>query len=222
MHKKSDEAFVSSLFLCDAVLANACFLELELKTDLEVAAGSGVPVVIVCWISIRAVGSADIGVELVKDVVHSGKEGGFFGELVVGSQIPYPVVGIVAHFGVGFVAVAVHDAATVEGSIELVSGITNSDIKCAFRKFSVTVDVFSRLSLHMEIGVTNAGIPMMAEIFVQIEREAIDIGFAGVFISIAILDEIFGMGVENIECSGQSIAEIVINTEFNSIAFLRF
>ena len=75
----------------------------------------------------------------------------------------------------------------------------------------------------MEIGVTNAGIPMMAEIFVQIEREAIDIGFAGVFISIAfdMLDEIFGMGVENIECSGQSIAEIVINAEFNSIAFLR-
>ena len=141
MHNKSDEAFVSSLFLCDAVLANACSLELELKTNLEVATGSGVPV-----FSIRTAGSADIGVELVKDVVHSGKEGGFFSELVVGSQIPYPVIGIVAHFIVGFVAIAVHDAATVEGSIELVSGITNIDIKCAFRKCSVTVDEFSRLS----------------------------------------------------------------------------
>lgn len=201
--------------MCDAVLANACSLELELKTDLEVAAGSGVPR------AVRILRASDVCVELVEDVIYSGKEGGFFSELVVGSQIPYPVIGIVSHSWLAGFAVTVHDAATVEGSIELVSGITNIDIKCAFRKFSVTVDVFSRLSLHMEIGVTNAGIPMMAEIFIQIEREAIDIGFAGVFISIAILDEIFGMGVENIECSGQSIAEIVINTEFNSIAFLR-
>ena len=197
------------------MLANARSLELELKTDLEVTTGSGVPR------AVRILRASDVCVELVEDVIYSGKEGGFFSAPVVGSQIPYPVIGIVSHSWLAGFAVTVHDAATVEGSIELVSGITNIDIKCALRKFSVTVDVFSRLSLHMEIGVTNAGIPMMAEIFIQIEREAIDIGFAGVFISIAILDEIFGMGVENIECSGQSIAEIVINTEFNSIAFLR-
>ena len=118
---------------------------------------------------IRAKGGADVRVELVKDVVHSGKEGGFFCELIVGSQIPYPVISVVAHFILAFVTIAVHDAATVEGSIELVSGITNIDIKCAFGKGSVTVDVLSRHSLHMEIGVTNAGIPMLVEIFIQVE-----------------------------------------------------
>ena len=29
--------FTAPFLLCDAVLANACFLELELKTDFEVA-----------------------------------------------------------------------------------------------------------------------------------------------------------------------------------------
>ena len=29
--------FTAPFLLCDAVLANACFLELELKADLEVA-----------------------------------------------------------------------------------------------------------------------------------------------------------------------------------------
>ena len=141
-------------------MANACSLELELKTDLEVASRSGVPR------AVRILRASDVGIELVENVIYFGKEGGFFSELVVGSQIPYPVIGIVSHSWLAGFSVTVHDAATVEGSIELVSGITNIDIKCAFRKFSVTVDVFSRLSLHMEIGVTNAGIPMMAEIFV--------------------------------------------------------
>ena len=56
-------------------MANACSLELELEADLEVAAGSGVPILVICWISIRTVGGANVCVELVKDVVHSGKGG---------------------------------------------------------------------------------------------------------------------------------------------------
>ena len=198
------------------MLAHACFLELELEADLEVTAGSGVPS------AIRIFAGTDISVELVEDIVYFGEESGFFGELVVGSQIPYPVVGIVSHSWLFGAAVTIHDAATVEGSIELVSGITNIDIKCAFRKFSVTVDVLSRLSLHMEIGVTNAGIPMLAEIFVQIEREAIDVSFPGIFISgsgATELNEVFGMGMENVKCACESITEFMVCAKFKGVTF---
>ena len=196
------------------MLANACSLELELKTDLEVAAGSGVPR------AVRILRASDVGVELIEDVIYLSEESCFFGELVVGSQIPYPVVGVVSHGWTFSTTVTIHDAATVEGSIELVSGITNIDIKCAFRKFSVTVDVLSRLSLHMEIGITNAGIPMLAEIFVQIEREAIDVSFPGIFISGATeLNEVFGMGMENVKCACESITEFMVCAKFKGVTF---
>lgn len=79
------------------MLAHACSLELELETDLEVAAGSGVPV-----FSIRTAGSADISVELVEDVIQTTEYGDVRANLIVGSQVPNPVIGIVAHFIVGF------------------------------------------------------------------------------------------------------------------------
>ena len=58
-----------------AVMAVACFLELELKTDLEVATRGRVPLLRIIACGIRAKGGADVCVELVKDVVHSGKGG---------------------------------------------------------------------------------------------------------------------------------------------------
>ena len=164
-----------------AALANACLFELELKTDLEVAPRSGVPLLRIIACGIRAKGGADVRVELVKDVVHSGKEGGFFGELVVGNQIPYPVISVVAHFIVVFVAIAVHDAATGQIGVELVCLIAYVDIECAFRDHAIVVDVIGFCGCWtMDKCVSDTGVPVLAEFFIEIEAEAIDIGFASV------------------------------------------
>ena len=144
------------------MLANACFLELELKTDLEVAAGSGVPRAAI-WIF----AGTDISVELVKDVVQTTEYGDFRANLIVGSQVPNPVIGIVSHSGLVGAAVTVHDTSAIEGGCEFVGLIIDTDIQCAFWKFSILIDVGGVFcTVDVEIRITEAGAPVFIELLV--------------------------------------------------------
>ena len=97
------------------MLANARFLELELKTDFEVAAGRGVPRAAI-WIF----AGTDISVELVKDVVQTTEYGDFRANLIVGSSVPNPVIGIISHSWLAGATVTIHDTSAVEGGCEFI------------------------------------------------------------------------------------------------------
>ena len=205
------------------MLANACFLELELKTDFEVAAGSGVPRAAI-WIF----AGADISVELVEDVIQATEYGDVRANLIVGSQVPNPVIGIVSHSWLAGAAVTVHDTSAIEGGCEFVGLIIDTDIQCAFWKLSIQIDVEGIFgTVDVEIRITEAGAPVFIELLVQGNIKSCGICFShiaifagkGIWIGHDPSDLILCMLAENAEGAGQAVAEFMVYAPFKGIAF---